>query len=219
MNQNQSAARDAVVAEQFLSALAVRDFEAIEALFHPEVRFRALVPSTVREAANAGEATAWFQHWFGTADLFELVHSTAGALAGRLHVAYRLRLHDQNGWEEVEQQAYLSVAGGQIEDIALLCSGFRAEAEGEMAPGEREGGAPAGPSRFGADTFYDAGSKGCADGPLEEIARRMRGMSSGQTLEVRATEPSVAADLPAWCRLAGHQFVAQEGDRFLLRHK
>lgn len=219
MNQSNSTEGKAVVVERFLAALAVRDFQAIEALFHPEVRFRAVVPSTVREAATAGGAGDWFRYWFGAADSFEVVHSSAGTLADRLHLAYRVRLHDQNGWQVVEQQAYLTVAGNQIDDMALLCSGFRSEAERPLAPGAAEGGEPLASGRFAADTFYDAGTKGCAEGPLEEIARLMRPMASGQTLEIRATEPSVAADLPAWCRLAGHQFLAQEGDRFLLRRK
>lgn len=52
-------------------------------------------------------------------------------------------------------------------------------------------------SLLGADSFYDAGDKGCAAGPLDEIAALMRRLAPGQTLEVRATDPSVAGDLPA----------------------
>lgn len=74
-------------------------------------------------------------------------------------------------------------------------------------------------ARLGADAFYDAGSRGCADGPLDEIAPLLRRLAPGQTLEVRATEPSVANDLPAWCRLAGHDLLAHEGDRFLIRRR
>lgn len=70
---------------------------------------------------------------------------------------------------------------------------------------------------FGANAFFDAGNKGCADGPLDDIAARVRDLSPGQTLEVRATEPSVAADLPAWCRLAGHELIEQRQDRYLIR--
>jgi TusA-related sulfurtransferase len=74
-------------------------------------------------------------------------------------------------------------------------------------------------SLFGADSFYDAGDTGCAYGPLDEIAALMRTLAAGQTLEVRATDPSVAIDLPAWCRLTGHQLVSQQGERYLLRRK
>jgi hypothetical protein len=45
-------------------------------------------------------------------------------------------------------------------------------------------------SKFGADSFYDAGDTGCAFGPIDEIAALMRQMNPGQTLEVRATDPN-----------------------------
>jgi TusA-related sulfurtransferase len=74
-------------------------------------------------------------------------------------------------------------------------------------------------SLLGADAFYDAGDQGCAAGPLDEIAALMRRLAPGQTLEVRATDPSVAGDLPAWCRLTGHELVPHEGDRYLIRRR
>ena len=70
-----------------------------------------------------------------------------------------------------------------------------------------------------ADAFYDAGDKGCGDGPLDEIAAQMRRLMLGQTLEIRATDPSVTNDLPAWCRLVGHDLVRHEGDRYLIRRR
>jgi len=74
-------------------------------------------------------------------------------------------------------------------------------------------------SLLDADAFYDAGDQGCATGPLDEIAAQMRRLAPGQTLEVRATDPSVANDLPAWCRLAGHELAKHEGDRYLIRRR
>jgi len=74
-------------------------------------------------------------------------------------------------------------------------------------------------SIWGADAFYDAGNQGCADGPLDEVALLVSRLSSGQTLEVRAIDPSVANDLPAWCRMSGHEIVQQQGDRYLVRRR
>ncbi|HEY7127340.1 MAG TPA: hypothetical protein VH540_25635 [Ktedonobacterales bacterium] len=70
-----------------------------------------------------------------------------------------------------------------------------------------------------ADAFYDAGDKGCASGALDSIADQMRLLSKDQTLEIRATDPSVTVDLTAWCRLTGHSLVMHTGDRYLIRHK
>jgi len=72
---------------------------------------------------------------------------------------------------------------------------------------------------FGSDAFYDAGDKGCGDGPLDDIALLIRRMTPGQRLEIRATEPSVAVDLPAWCRLTGHRLLQHQGDRYLVERK
>ena len=70
-----------------------------------------------------------------------------------------------------------------------------------------------------ADAFYDAGDQGCADGPLDEVAAQLRRLAPGQTLEVRAMDPSVANDLPAWCRMTGHELVRRDGDRYLIRRR
>lgn len=76
-----------------------------------------------------------------------------------------------------------------------------------------------GVSIFRADAFYDAGDKGCGAGPLDEVADLMRRLAPDQMLEIRATDPSVAVDLAAWCRLTGHTLVSQKGDHYLIRRK
>ena len=72
---------------------------------------------------------------------------------------------------------------------------------------------------FSADQFYDAGDKGCGDGPMDDIAGMLRKMSAGQTLEIFATDSAVSADLSAWCRMTGHQLVEQQDNHYLLQHK
>lgn len=72
-------------------------------------------------------------------------------------------------------------------------------------------------SLFGADAFYDAGSQGCGEGPLDKIAALVRKLAPEQTLEVRATDPSVLVDLPAWCRMTGNPLIRQAEDRYLIQ--
>src|SRR5581483_7773114 len=98
-------------------------------------------------------------------------------------------------------QVYCSVEQEQITDLALLCSGFRPLIE---PPGEH----------LERKRFFDAGDQGCADGPLEHIAQLARSLRGEQTLEVRATNPSVACDLPSWCRMTGYILQQQSGDRY-----
>ena len=78
---------------------------------------------------------------------------------------------------------------------------------------------PKASSILGADLFYDAGSQGCGDGPLDKIAGLMRKLKPGQTLEVRATDPAVDVDLPAWCRMTGHTLLKHMQDRYLIQRK
>jgi tRNA 2-thiouridine synthesizing protein A len=74
-------------------------------------------------------------------------------------------------------------------------------------------------SNWQADAFYDAGDRGCASGALDAIADCIHRLAPNQTLEIRATDPSVTVDLAAWCRLTGHSLVMHAGDRYLIRHK
>ena len=72
---------------------------------------------------------------------------------------------------------------------------------------------------FNAERFYDAGDKGCADGPMDEIAAMIRQMDQGQRLEIFALDATVPVDLAAWCRMTGNPLVEQQGFHFLVQHK
>jgi hypothetical protein len=111
--------------QAFLGALTRRDFAGLEACFAPDVAFRALVPSGVREGADRHAAVAWLRRWFGDADLFEMQHVELGLVADRLRISYRIRLRKEGVWYLIEQQAYCVVGTGQVSAMNLVCSGFR----------------------------------------------------------------------------------------------
>lgn len=73
------------------------------------------------------------------------------------------------------------------------------------------------------DEVFDAGSLGCGDGPLPRIAATLKRMPPGSVLEVRSTNPGVSADLPAWCRMVGHDFLGERSDtgqgRYVIQRK
>lgn len=68
------------------------------------------------------------------------------------------------------------------------------------------------------DDVYDAGDLGCGDGPLLTIAQRLRALAPGAVLEVRSSDPGVAADLPSWCRMVGHTYLGGGSDTGAGRH-
>ncbi len=110
----------------FVQALSGRNWNVLQGFFQPSIKFRALIPSGLREASSDAEASGHFRQWFGKADDFELVDFIVEPLFDKLRIAYRLRLHEDR-WYSCEQQAFCVVTGDQIEKMDLLCSGFRPE--------------------------------------------------------------------------------------------
>ena len=70
-------------------------------------------------------------------------------------------------------------------------------------PGTRSGSHPYEPA-----VRFDGGDLDCGSGLLLQIRRRIDPLAVGQLLEIRSTEPSVAEDLPAWCRMTGNDLVS-----------
>ena len=207
------------VGEAFLKALAEQDFSRLESLYKPQVRFRAMVPSGERVGQTAEEAVKYLRRWFGSKDTLQVLESATRQVSSRQYLSYQLRLHDNtDGWQVIEQHAYYNVQDGQIADMWLACSGFLPDPDHD-AQGMGSDAIQTQQPALGGDVFYDAGSKGCAEGPMDDIAGLLRPMAPGQTLEIHATDPSVKADLSAWCRLSGHTLVKQSGEYYLIQHK
>jgi tRNA 2-thiouridine synthesizing protein A len=60
-------------------------------------------------------------------------------------------------------------------------------------------------------TVVDCRGKRCPL-PVIELARRVTDVEIGSVLRVLADDPAAAVDIPAWCRMRGHEFVgAVEG--------
>ena len=116
--------------DQLLEALAARDFDRMPDCFEADATMRAMLPSGPTAFHGAAQIVENLRTWFGGAHEFELLDSAVGEVAGRPHVAWRLRMHPtpwgDDAWHIVEQQAYLQ-AGERIASIDLLCSGFQPE--------------------------------------------------------------------------------------------
>jgi TusA-related sulfurtransferase len=180
--------------EAFVDAVVSRDFDAIEASLAPDVRFRALTPRAMREAATASGARAWIEGWFGETDRNELIESRVEMIADRLHVAYRIRLREDGAWFLVEQQLFASLGDARLTDVALVCSGFR--------PIE----APTVSHQHRVDARLDAIGKSCAT-LTPDIHAAVRRLEPGQVLEIVADDPTAEDGLRAWTRLTGNELV------------
>lgn len=68
------------------------------------------------------------------------------------------------------------------------------------------------------DAVWDAGDLGCGELVLE-LRQRLEAMAPGQALKLIARDPGAPADLPAWCRLTGHELIAADHPTYLIRRK
>jgi tRNA 2-thiouridine synthesizing protein A len=69
-----------------------------------------------------------------------------------------------------------------------------------------------------ADEQWDAGDLGCGELILE-LRTRVGRMRPGQVLRLVALDPGAPADLPAWCRLTGHELVAMQHPVYYIRRE
>ena len=69
--------------------------------------------------------------------------------------------------------------------------------------------------------IFDGGDLDCGSGLALLIREHMLEVPAGQVLEMVSREPTVADDLPPWCRLSGHEFLGSlpgdSGVRYFLR--
>jgi tRNA 2-thiouridine synthesizing protein A len=61
---------------------------------------------------------------------------------------------------------------------------------------------------FGHDAEWDAGDLGCGELVIH-LRTRLRAMP-GKVLKLVARDPGAPADIPAYCRMTGHQLLREE---------
>jgi TusA-related sulfurtransferase len=180
------------VGKAFVNALADRDFERFRAAIADDVRFRLLLPKGPQAHSGVAETVESFIRWYGDVDELHLESSSVETVAGRLVLTYRFRLHDEDGWQVIEQHVVADVApDGRLEKIDLLCSGFLPV----IGPGDESS----------STHPFDAGDLGCADGLATEFRRRIGAIPVGDVLVVTARDPAAKEDLPPLARMMGHE--------------
>lgn len=191
---------DEAVVATMITALAGKDREALESGFGEHATLRALLPRRLAEATGPGAIAAVMLGWFDDAPEIVPVHTGVEAVGDVLHGWLRFGLAGMDVPRVVEQHVYCTVVDGRIEQLRLICSGFR----------------PA------ADQRIDALGDGCAT-LTPRIAAAMRGLAPGEVLAVLTDDPAAPEGIAAWSRLTGHPIAATapegDGTRFYLRHK
>ncbi len=70
-----------------------------------------------------------------------------------------------------------------------------------------------------AAAVLDLGHAGCEVGGTLQARRLIETLAAGQVLEIRSTDPAAADDVPAWCRLTGHEYLGADGPRYFVKKR
>lgn len=46
--------------------------------------------------------------------------------------------------------------------------------------------------------------------PIMKVAKAMKGLNSGEVLEMLGTDPGTKSDMPAWCEKSGNEYLGFE---------
>lgn len=65
---------------------------------------------------------------------------------------------------------------------------------------------------------WDAGHMGCGE-LLLRLRGRLTALAPGELFELTAHDLGAPEDLPAWCRLTGHELVAAEHPTYVIRRR
>ena len=65
---------------------------------------------------------------------------------------------------------------------------------------------------------WDAGDMGCGQ-LVFELRTRLSQMQPGDRLEVVAHDEGAPTDLPAWCRMTGHELVSADHPVYVIQRK
>ena len=74
------------------------------------------------------------------------------------------------------------------------------------------------PKDLQADTLFDGGDLDCGSGLILLIRENMLKTPVDGILEVRSSEPTVADDLPPWCRMVGHEYLGFQREEDFVRY-
>lgn len=65
---------------------------------------------------------------------------------------------------------------------------------------------------------WNAGALGCGELVIE-LRGRLAHLAPGSLFELVASDPGAPADLPAWCRMTGHQLAQADHPTYLIRRR
>ena len=203
------------LAQSFVDAIVGLDFDRLQSLFAPDVRFRAIIPGGCREASTAAGARAFVEDWFGGTEARDLIGWTLDPVGDRLALGYRLELTEDGERRVVEQHVSAVVDGAVFSDVSLLCSGFRRLTAQPDGPAARQRADSTGDDDVAEAPASKPGGRLDATGLscatlTPTISATVRGLAVGAVLEIVTDDPGAEEGLRSWARLTGNELLAAE---------
>lgn len=70
-----------------------------------------------------------------------------------------------------------------------------------------------------AAALCDLGDSGCEAGALLKVRGVVASLAAGEVIEIHSTNPIMQDDVPAWCRMTGHEYLGAAGSRYFVRKR
>lgn len=122
----------------------------------------------------------------------------------------------RNAWEWAAREEGDDAAqpgdGQELNHVPLVRGSVQPEPQASFATSAVSGDAPL------ADAEWDAGDLGCGELVLD-LRLRLQALQPGQIFKLCARDPGAPEDLPAWCRLTGHQLARAEPPNYWIKRK
>jgi TusA-related sulfurtransferase len=209
--------------EEWVAAITRANFGELARWVDPAVHCRLITPKRISEVDGADSLIEKVHGWFEDVTSFRIIQTRAQPVGERLSISYRLLLEQEGRCFQVEQQVFASLRDGAMVRVDLLCSGFQPVSEQKtVQPADIPAQLPVA-GRLVFDSHAETAGSTCAL-LTPAIREKLRGMASGQVLEVVVDDRSARSDIEAWSRLSGNPLVQMDEDpdqglRFLLAKK
>lgn len=127
MSQPTRSATERPLGTELAKAIAAQDAGILRGLLSTPVTFRAVTPHRFWDAETAVDvADIILGIWFGPDKKVTDITFLAADSVGDVHkVSYRFEVQLEAGPSVIEQVVYYTQADGRIDDLRLVCSGFR----------------------------------------------------------------------------------------------
>jgi len=212
--------------EDWTRAIAEGTLDRLNGLCEPDLVARLLLPRRFVTVSKAMDLVAEYHDWFDEYATRRLDASRIELVGEKLGIFYRLYLETVDEAYEIEQQLYCTFEGPRVRSLSLVCSGFQpVERKESKHMGNAEGVKPDAGQDDVLEFLTGPAESGSTCATLTPMVNaKLRGMQSGQVLEIRVDDPMARGDLESWSRLSGNELVKVIDDqgpvlRFFVKKK